>query len=108
MSKKVIQISSSIASGIGVIISVILTTISIKNGYNTVRINGLDDFVVKLIGVPIYTITKEGEKLVGKGNYFLIVLIGITFSIILTGITLLVELLIYKKKRKKQDELHQN
>ena len=42
MSKKVIQISSSIASGIGVIISVILTTISIKNGYNTVRINGLD------------------------------------------------------------------
>ena len=102
MSKKLIQITSSIASGVGVVISIILTTLSISSGYNTVRCENLNEYTVKLFGISIYTITKEGESFNGNGNFFLIILIGVVLSMILTGLSILVELLIIKIKDKKR------
>ncbi len=85
-----------IALAIGFVMAMILMSVAIYFGYTKAYSSGIESRVVKLLGIPIYELTKSGTKYVGTSMGPYMGLICGIFMAISVG----VESLINKVKEK--------
>lgn len=81
---------------IGIIISVIISTIFITIGYSTFRNSNLTEYVVKILGIPIFSIVENGSDTTGIANSANMMMFGIAWSLI---VVFIIEIIYYAKKR---------
>lgn len=67
--KKHVKITIALAGGF--VAAMLLMTIAIFFGYTKAYDTGIKTLIVRLVGIPIYTLTKSGSKYVGQsqGSY---------------------------------------
>jgi len=60
------KIKIVIALAIGFAIAMVLMSVVIYFGYTNAYSTGVDTLTVKILGIPIYELTKSGTEYVGK------------------------------------------
>lgn len=58
----------TIALVCGFVVAMLLMTIAIFFGYTKAYDTGVEALIVRLFGIPIYTLTKSGSKCVGQSR----------------------------------------
>lgn len=82
--KKKIKVLLAVA--IGFVIAMILMSIAIYFGYTNAYNTGVDTYTVKMLGIPIYELTKSGNEYMGAS-------IGIYMGLI-CGICIFISIII--------------
>lgn len=67
--KKHVKITIALVGGF--LVAMLLMTIAIFIGYTQAYNTGIEASIVRLVGIPIYTLTKSGSKYLGQsqGSY---------------------------------------
>lgn len=64
--KKHVKITIALVGGF--VVAMLLMTIAIFIGYTKAYDTGVETSIVRLVGIPIYTLTKSGSKYVGESQ----------------------------------------
>lgn len=64
--KKHVKITIALAGGFAV--AMLLMTIAIYIGYTKAYDTGVETLIVRLVGIPIYTLTKSGSQYIGQSQ----------------------------------------
>lgn len=64
--KKHVKITIALAGGF--VVAMLLKTIAIFFGYTQAYDTGVETLIVRLVGIPIYMLTKSGSKYVGQSQ----------------------------------------
>jgi uncharacterized PurR-regulated membrane protein YhhQ (DUF165 family) len=83
---------------LGIVFSIVISSIAIALGYTHVRTNNLSGYTVELLGLPIFTIVKIGDEMGGSPNISVMMFLGLMSSMVLA---LLVEVLVARRKKRK-------
>ncbi len=94
MNKQFFRIGIGIV--IGIIISVIISTIFITIGYSAFNSRNLTEYVIKILGIPIFSIVNNGNGVVGTPNVENMTMLGIGWSVI---VVFVIEIIHYAKNK---------
>jgi len=83
----------------GVILGVLICLIAITLGFMHVRSAALSEYIVHVLGTPIFVISRAGTELTGTPNVSMMVFVGMICSMLLM---LVVEVIAGIRKKRKE------